>query len=273
MPELPEVETTKQGIAPHCEQQIIEKCIIRQPKLRWPVDETLAQKLPGLAIEKVNRRGKYLLLSTQKGVLMIHLGMSGNLRVLPQATPVQKHDHIDLLLQNGLLLRYHDPRRFGAWLWTEDTPEHHPLLKKLGPEPLNEAFNAEYLFQKSRNRRVPIKSFIMNSHIVVGAGNIYANEALFMSQIHPLILAKNLNKTQITALTLNIKKVLTKAIEQGGTTLKDFLTPTGKPGYFEQKLQVYGREGQNCLTCQTPIQKVVIAQRASFFCPQCQPEK
>lgn len=276
MPELPEVETTRKGIEPKTHQQTITKLVIRNPNLRWPVDTNLIDRLPGLQILEVGRRGKYLLLKTLKGTLLIHLGMSGNLRVLPIGTAVQKHDHIDLEFDNGFLLRLNDPRRFGAVLWhdaREGQLDSHKLLAKLGPEPLSDEFNAQTLYQQSRNRSVAVKSFIMNSHIVVGAGNIYANESLFLSGIHPQTPAKQLSKTQCALLVDNIKQVLAAAIQQGGTTLKDFLNADGKPGYFEQKLNVYGRDKQACPNCATPIERLVLNQRASYFCPKCQPLK
>ena len=275
MPELPEVETTLRGIQPKTEQQTIQQLIIRQPKLRWPVSAVLQQnKVAGLGILKILRRGKYLILQTAKGDILIHLGMSGNLRILPQNTPAQKHDHIDLLLENGYLLRYHDPRRFGAWLWADKAEGgylQHPLIAKLGPEPLSDDFTADYLQQQIQRRKSSIKTLIMNSQIVVGVGNIYANEALFLSGIHPATLPQPLSPTQFQTLVDNIKKVLTAAIQQGGTTLKDFLTPDGKPGYFEQQLNVYGRANQPCPVCHTPIKKLTLNQRAAYFCPKCQP--
>lgn len=270
MPELPEVETTKKGIEAKTQGQIIQSIQIRNGRLRWPVDPKLSQILPGLVILSVKRRAKYLLLETELGHLIIHLGMSGNLRVLPQSTPAKKHDHIDLHLDNGWLLRYHDPRRFGCWLWTEEPLAQHPLLKNLGPEPLTNAFNAESLAKQLAQRSMAIKNAIMQNAIVVGVGNIYANEALFMSKIHPLRPAKSLNAAEIATLVTSIKQVLTQAISQGGTTLKDFLTPTGKPGYFEQQLQVYGRAKEPCFCCQQPIQKIIQNQRASYFCNGCQ---
>jgi formamidopyrimidine-DNA glycosylase len=274
MPELPEVETTRKGIQPKTELQTIANIIIRNARLRWPVDVNLTDKLPGLVIDSVTRRGKYLLLNTQAGSLLMHLGMSGNLRVVPLGTPIKKHDHVDIELANQHVLRFNDPRRFGSILWhdaSHGAPLSHPLLANLGPEPLSAEFNGDYLFAKTRLRKVAIKTLVMNSQVVVGAGNIYANESLFMSAIHPETLANALSQTQCYTLANNIKRVLAAAIEQGGTTLKDFVTPDGKPGYFAQQLSVYGREHQACLNCQTPIQKVVLNQRASFFCPQCQP--
>ncbi|WP_040727575.1 bifunctional DNA-formamidopyrimidine glycosylase/DNA-(apurinic or apyrimidinic site) lyase [Thiomicrorhabdus sp. Kp2] len=273
MPELPEVETTRKGITPKANQQIIKQFIIRNAKLRWPVDLTLTDKLPGLVIQAINRRGKYLLLKTELGTLMIHLGMSGNLRVLPENTPPLKHDHIDIVLENGYLVRLNDPRRFGSVLWhpaTNGSIEEHKLLAKLAPEPLTDAFNGNYFYEKTRNRKVAIKSLVMNSSVAVGAGNIYANESLFMSNIHPETQACKLSKKQCDVLVTNIKKVLEAAIKQGGTTLKDFMSPDGKPGYFVQKLNVYDQAGKPCPVCSTPIERIILNQRASYFCPKCQ---
>jgi formamidopyrimidine-DNA glycosylase len=249
----------------------IQRTIVRHTQLRWPVAPEIASLLPGLVIERVSRRAKYLLLHTAKGTLIIHLGMSGHLRVLNQDTPVQKHDHIDLVFENGKILRYHDPRRFGAWLWTEQNPLHHPLLIKLAPEPLSDAFDTAYFSAKIRDKKTAIKTLIMNNHIVVGVGNIYANESLFLSGIHPLRPGYSLTPEECRTLVENIRQVLAKAIEQGGTTLKDFLAPSGKPGYFEQKLFVYGRDGESCLVCGAEIERQIQAQRASYFCPRCQP--
>lgn len=271
MPELPEVETTKRGIEPQICQQTIQQVVVRQPQLRWPVSPQISQQLPGLVINKVSRRAKYLLLDTEKGTLIIHLGMSGHLRIVSKNTPLQKHDHIDLVLANDTVLRYHDPRRFGAWLWTQAPIEQHPLLAKLAPEPLSEDFNSDDLYSKIHPRKTAIKSLIMNNHLVVGVGNIYANESLFLSGLHPLRTGQSLKRHECDKLVKHIKQVLAEAIEQGGTTLKDFLSPSGKPGYFEQQLFVYGREHQACLKCGCAIQRRVDFQRASYFCPHCQP--
>lgn len=273
MPELPEVETTRRGIQPKVDKQTITNVIIRNGSLRWPVDQTLPQKLAGLPVLDVGRRGKYLLLKTEAGTLLIHLGMSGNLRILPIGAPVQKHDHFDIEFANGYLLRLNDPRRFGSVLWhsTADGPvEKHRLLAKLAPEPLTDAFNGDYFFEKTRNRKVAIKSLVMNSAVAVGAGNIYANESLFMSRIHPQTHACLLSKKQCHLLVENIKSVLEAAIKQGGTTLKDFMSPDGKPGYFVQQLKVYDQGGKPCTVCTTPIERIILNQRASYFCPKCQ---
>jgi formamidopyrimidine-DNA glycosylase len=274
MPELPEVETTRKGIQPKVDQQTITAFVIRDGRLRWPVETHLQNTLPGLVVLSVQRRGKYILLNTQKGTLLIHLGMSGNLRVLPTGTELQKHDHIDIEFANGYLLRLNDPRRFGSVLWHDVSlgpVENHKLLAKLAPEPLTDDFNGAYFYEKTRNRKVAIKTLVMNSHVVVGAGNIYANESLFMSRIHPQTQASLLTQKQCDLLVENIKSVLIAAIKQGGTTLKDFLSPDGKPGYFVQQLKVYGQAGQPCQTCSTPIERIMLNQRATYFCSQCQP--
>lgn len=273
MPELPEVETTRRGILEKTYQQNIVKVTIRNPNLRWPVDLSLGEQLPGKNILAVERRGKYILLTTDIGTLLIHLGMSGTLRIVPNNTPIIKHDHVDIELANGFTLRLNDPRRFGSVLWhaVADGPiESHKLLSKLGPEPLADTFSGEYLYNKSRGRKVAVKSFIMNSHIVVGAGNIYANESLFLSGIHPEKQASKLTKKQCNLLADNIKTVIAAAIKQGGTTLKDFLSPDGKPGYFKQELNVYDQAGKPCKKCGTPIERKVLNQRAAYYCPKCQ---
>lgn len=271
MPELPEVETTKRGIEHLICNVPIDKVIVRHTQLRWPVSSALSTALPGLVIDSVQRRAKYLLLKTSAGHVIIHLGMSGHLRVLPANHPVAKHDHIDLILTNGQCLRYHDPRRFGAWLWTDEPLDQHPLLRHLGPEPLTDAFSAQYLFDKTRGRKTAIKAFIMNSRVVVGIGNIYANEALFLTNLHPLRPAQELSLNQCAALVTTIKQVLAAAITQGGTTLKDFIAPSGQTGYFALQLFVYDQAGKPCQTCGSIIQRDVHFQRASYICPQCQP--
>lgn len=269
MPELPEVEVTKQGITPHVIGQTITQVIVRQPKLRWPVPNELYQ-LIGLQICRVTRRAKYLLLHTEKGCAIVHLGMSGCIRVLDANINPEKHDHIDLILANGKLVRYTDPRRFGAWLWQE-TDQIHPVFAKLGPEPLTDAFNSTYFAQWLAKKRQPIKQVMMDNAVVVGVGNIYANESLFLAHLHPLRPANSLTQAEIVLLTAQIKKVLRQAIKQGGTTLKDFAQTDGKPGYFAQSLFVYGRYGEPCMQCGQRLEKIAIAQRNSVFCPHCQP--
>jgi formamidopyrimidine-DNA glycosylase len=270
MPELPEVETSCRGIAPHLQQQTIRKITIRQAQLRWPIPNDTNDVFQQQVISHVRRRGKYILLTTPVGTLILHLGMSGSVRVLPLDTPITKHDHVDIELNNGFCLRYNDPRRFGCLLWTHDNALQHPLLKTLGPEPLENDFTAEYLYVKTRQRKVCIKQLLMNGKIVVGVGNIYANEALFNSGIRPTKSAKRLTRQQCATLVLQVKQVLQKAITAGGTTLKDFTQADGKPGYFKQQLQVYGREAETCLHCHTPIKQITISNRSSFYCPQCQ---
>jgi formamidopyrimidine-DNA glycosylase len=270
MPELPEVETICRGIAPHITGQTIKQVLVRQPSLRWPVSDTLAADLIDLTIESVTRRAKYLLLATNKGTLLVHLGMSGSLRIVTVAQEARKHDHIDIIFTDGTVLRYNDPRRFGAMLWTTEAATEHKLLKSLGVEPLSEACNGELLFQLSRKRKVPVKSFIMDSHIVVGVGNIYANEALFMAGLLPTRHAGTLDSDDYQRLVDCIRVVLRNAIEQGGTTLRDFVNESGKAGYFQQQLRVYGRKGLPCVSCQQPLQEVRLANRSTVFCCVCQ---
>ncbi len=268
MPELPEVEVSRLGITPHLKEQTVEKIIIRQRQLRWLIPDELMQ-MEGLVIDQITRRAKYLLLHTAKGEAIIHLGMSGSLRVLPASSPPDKHDHVDLILSNGQMLRYNDPRRFGAWLW-QPLGEQHESLSHLGPEPLDEAFHADYLFERAKQKRVSIKVFIMTNQHVVGVGNIYANEALFMARIDPRRPAGSVTFEEMTLLVDVIKRVLAQAIEQGGTTLKDFQQADGKPGYFAQELQVYGKKGQPCPVCEEILEEVKLGQRATTFCSQCQ---
>ncbi|TSA37904.1 MAG: bifunctional DNA-formamidopyrimidine glycosylase/DNA-(apurinic or apyrimidinic site) lyase [Methylococcaceae bacterium] len=270
MPELPEVETTCRGIAPHIEGQCIAQVELRQSKLRWPVTEHLAQRLQHQVVRKVYRRAKYIIIECSQGHLLIHLGMSGSLRIVSTNTPAGKHDHLDIIFTNNTCLRFNDPRRFGAVLWTDQPILTHPLLNALGPEPLAESFTGAMLYQVSRTRKVPIKTFIMDSHIVVGVGNIYANEALFNAGIRPTRQAGNISLQRYEKLADCIVKVLHNAIAQGGTTLRNFVNEAGKPGYFKQSLHVYGRAGQACHHCGEPLQEVRIANRSTVFCKHCQ---
>lgn len=270
MPELPEVETTRRGIAPHLIGQRVQRVVVRNPRLRWPIPDDLDVRLSGQRIVSVERRAKYLLIGAEVGTLIGHLGMSGSLRMVAQGTPVEKHDHVDIELESGWVLRYTDPRRFGAMLWSTEPPLQHKLLQKLGPEPLSAEFNVDYLFQRSRRRSLPIKPFIMDNAVVVGVGNIYASEALFAAGIDPRREAGSVSKARYARLTDEIKRVLAVAIEQGGTTLRDFVGGDGKPGYFQQELFVYGRAGQPCLSCGRALRDVKLGQRASVFCSQCQ---
>ena len=273
MPELPEVETTRRGIEPHLVNQTVAKVVIRTPKLRWPIPKNLNRLLAGKTILAVERRAKYLLIyfAEQKAnVLIIHLGMTGSLRILPEPVRAQKHEHFDLQLGNGMVLRYQDPRKFGAILWTNEDPLQHPLLVRLGPEPLARAFTADYLFKKIQQKKQPIKQVIMDNHVVVGVGNIYANESCFLAGIHPLKAAGQLTQTECSDLVKAIKLILRKAIKAGGTTLQDFLQSDGEPGYFKQKLNVYGREGEACFVCGSTLIREVVGQRATVFCEACQ---
>lgn len=270
MPELPEVETTCRGIKKPIINKIVKTVIIRQSKLRWQIPEVIVNKLPNAKIIDVKRRGKYLLIKSTTGTIIVHLGMSGCLRVLPTYMANDKHDHVDIIFTDGSCLRYTDPRRFGAILWSTTNPLQHPLLKSLGPEPLSRSFTGDYLFQQSRKRKIPVKTFIMQSRVVVGVGNIYANEALFLAKILPFHEAGKLSRVNYKKLSHTIKIVLKKAIAAGGTTLKDFYGSDGQPGYFKQALNVYGRANKPCLICHTAIEKAIIGQRASYYCPKCQ---
>jgi len=270
MPELPEVETTRRGITPHVVNHVISKIIVRQPKLRWPIPANLDHHLLGQTINAVERRAKYLLLHTDNGTLIIHLGMSGSLRVLDQYIPPDKHDHLDIEFQNGQVLRLRDPRRFGAVLWSEANPLQHKLLRSLGVEPLSRQFTGQYLYNIAQNRKLAIKQMIMDSHIVVGVGNIYANEALFLAGILPSVPANKISSTRMANLANAIKQVLKKAISSGGTSLRDFTRSDGRPGYFKQKLNVYSRAGMACLRCGTEIRVTKQGQRATYYCRRCQ---
>ncbi len=269
MPELPEVETTRRGVAPHIEGKVVQAVDIRESRLRWPIPADLPHCLVGQRIERVERRAKYLLMHTARGVLLVHLGMSGSLRVLAvPAPPPKTHDHVDIVFGDGLL-RYNDPRRFGCVLWLAPE-EKHPLLQHLGPEPLSGAFDGERLYRRSRRRRGPVKNFIMDGRVVVGVGNIYANEALFLAGIRPDRSAGRISLARYQRLADCIKQVLTSAINQGGTTLRDFIGSDGKPGYFVQQLNVYGRAGQPCKKCDTPLKEQRLGQRTTVYCVTCQ---
>jgi len=271
MPELPEVETTCRGIAEHVIGHTITKIRINNPNLRWPVPvHEIKSELPGRKITSVGRRAKYILLDCDSGHLIIHLGMSGSLRIQKQKIQAEKHDHVEIFFANGTVLRLRDPRRFGAVLWTNQSPDKHLLIASLGPEPLEEKFHQEYLFQKTRNRQRSIKNLIMDAHIVVGVGNIYASEALFHAGIRPGKSAGRLTKKDCHRLVTEIRQVLTRAISAGGTTLRDFTNSDGKAGYFSQELFVYGKEGKSCMLCGNSIKRKLIGQRSSFYCPNCQ---
>ena len=269
MPELPEVETTLRGVLPHLLKRRITEVVVRDSRLRWPITEGI-EKLAGCAIQIGTRRAKYLLFQTPHGTLLIHLGMSGSLRMVSADTPWRKHDHFALQLENGQSMRLHDPRRFGAVLLIPGAVADHPLLADLGPEPLGEAFTIEVLHAACKERSAAIKNVIMDNHVVVGVGNIYACESLFMAGIRPSKAARRVSKASLTRLMATIREVLTASIEQGGTTLRDFLRENGEPGYFKQQLRVYDREGEPCRVCQTTIKRIVLGQRSTFFCPTCQ---
>ena len=269
MPELPEVETTRRGVEPHCIGRVVRQVNVRQSRLRWPVPDQLALSMTGQAIEAVERRAKYLLFRTAAGSLLVHLGMSGSLRIVAPDKPPEKHDHIDVLLDGKICLRYHDPRRFGCFLWSFPG-EIHPLLVNLGPEPLSPDFDGQLLYRLSRGRKSSVKSFIMDGKVVVGVGNIYANEALFLSGIRPDRAAGRISQARYNLLAEKIKQVLTSAIEQGGTTLRDFVGGDGSPGYFAQQLLVYGRSGQPCKCCGGRLREMRLGQRSSVYCVTCQ---
>ncbi|HHM05408.1 MAG TPA: bifunctional DNA-formamidopyrimidine glycosylase/DNA-(apurinic or apyrimidinic site) lyase [Gammaproteobacteria bacterium] len=270
MPELPEVETTRRGIAPAMEGRRITAVRVRQRQLRKPVPRRLERDLPGQCLRRVWRRGKYLLLEADQGTVIIHLGMSGSLRLVDAATPPGAHDHVDLCFSGGRCLRLRDPRRFGLVLWTTADPLRHPLLAELGPEPLTEDFDGDYLFRRSRHRRQAVKLFIMDGRVVAGVGNIYANEALFRAGIHPARAAGRISRPRHHALAAAIKATLRAAIKAGGTTLQDFVSESGEPGYFRQQLTVYGRAGLPCPRCGATIRTLRLGQRATYYCPRCQ---
>ena len=274
MPELPEVETTRRGILPHVKGRRVVAVTLRQRRLRWPVSREVKATLPGQRIEGVSRRGKYLLLHCKAGALMIHLGMSGSLRLLrvnkEKGTAAGKHDHLDILFDNRQLLRFHDPRRFGSLLWVDGPDLSHPLLDSLGPEPLGDDFSGDYLFARSRGRRAAVKTFIMDSRIVVGVGNIYANEALYLAGIHPGREAGRVSRQRYQRLGATVREVLGRAIDAGGTTLRDFIGSDGRPGYFSQSLYVYGRAGLPCAVCGRALKEMRLGQRATVYCSKCQ---
>lgn len=274
MPELPEVETTKRGIAPYLEGQEITEVRVRQPRLRVPVPDDLAERLVGARIGTLTRRAKYLQIpvkqSPNDATLLWHLGMSGSLRIAQVGDIPKKHDHVDVVTADGYVLRYHDPRRFGFVDWQLGDGTADRRLVHLGPEPFDEAFNGQWLYTLSRNKRVAVKPFLMDNRVVVGAGNIYATEALFMAGIDPRRAAGRISLARYEQLAAAVKEVLAAAITQGGTTLRDFVSGQGEPGYFAQRLNVYGRQGQPCLRCGRELRRITLGQRASVFCPGCQ---
>lgn len=270
MPELPEVETTLRGLEPHLTGQVVIGVVIRTPRLRWPIPVDLPGLLFQQSIRKLQRRAKYLLINFDSGTLILHLGMSGSLRILTVPSAPDKHDHFDMVLADGKIMRLHDPRRFGAVLWHSGSLVEHPLLCKLGPEPLTSAFNAEYLYQATRSREIAIKQLIMDSCVVVGVGNIYANEALFRAGIKPQLPAKKLSRLRCAKLAEEIQATLNEAIKLGGSSLRDYVDSDGKQGYFQQHYWVYGRGGETCRRCGNIIKQIKQGQRSSFYCATCQ---
>lgn len=270
MPELPEVETTRRGVEPHVVGRRIVALAVHEPRLRWPVASAIAEQVAGQRVRGAGRRAKYLLIELERGTLLLHLGMSGSLRVLPVETPRAAHDHLDLVLDSGVSLRFNDPRRFGSLHYTPGDPREHPLLANLAPEPFDAAFDAPYLTRITRRRRVAIKQLLMNSRLVVGVGNIYANEALFRARIRPGRQARSVTRAEAARLVRAVRAVLATAIRVGGTTLRDYVDTDGNPGTFRQKLYVYERDGKPCRVCGTPIRARTHGQRSTYYCPSCQ---
>jgi formamidopyrimidine-DNA glycosylase len=269
MPELPEVETSRRGIAPWLVGHQVESVIVRDRRLRWRVPDDIESRLAGQTIRALRRRAKYLLLDTDTGSALLHLGMSGSVRIIDRSEPASRHDHVDIRLKSGKSMRFRDPRRFGSFLWAAD-PLLHPLLRDLGPEPLEQGFDGGHLWRTARGRRLAVKPYIMNANVVVGVGNIYASEALFCAGIHPKRRADRISKPRMQRLAACIASVLQRAIDAGCTTLRDFHGSDGEPGYFRQKLDVYGRGGEPCRRCKSPLSVAVIGQRSTFYCKTCQ---
>ena len=269
MPELPEVETTRRGLRPLVVGQTIRSLQVREPRLRWPVEPSLDRRLRNRTVQELSRRAKYLLMITDAGTLLVHLGMSGSLRYLPERSEPARHDHFDIQFVSGAMLRFNDPRRFGSVHWST-LPEAHWLLKDLGPEPLGADFSGDYLWRISRGRRIAIKSLLMNGRIVAGLGNIYANEALFRAGIHPTRPAGRVSRKRLERLADAVEEVLREAIQAGGTTLQDFVGGDGEPGYFQLALDAYGRAGEPCVRCERPLKVRTVGQRATYYCANCQ---
>ena len=270
MPELPEVETTRRSVAPSVIGRRIARLVVYDPRLRWPVPGDLRGKLEGRTVDDLSRRSKYLLFRVGNGSLLVHLGMTGSLRVHTNAPARRLHDHVDIVFSDGSLLRYHDPRRFGAMLWAPEPVLSHPLLRDLGPEPFDTAFDADYFWRMTRSRSAAIKLALMDSHLVVGVGNIYANESLYRAGIRPMTRADSVSRPRLARLVAEVRAVLNEAIAKGGSTLRDYVDADGEPGYFQLAYFVYGRAGEPCRKCGTPIRQRRLGARASFYCPRCQ---
>jgi formamidopyrimidine-DNA glycosylase len=270
MPELPEVETARRGIQRCATGRRIEEVIVRDTRLRWRVPRNLARNLVGHRVQRVDRRGKYLIFRLRSGCMLLHLGMSGSLRFVDAALPPGRHDHVDFVFAGGRALRFRDPRRFGSVHWTSADPLRHPLLRDLGPEPLGADFSGGYLFRRAAGRRQSVKTFLMDSRVVAGLGNIYANEALFNARIHPGRAAGRISRDRYSVLARAIQRVLRAAIRKGGTTLRDFVNDAGEPGYFRMRLKVYDRAGRRCVRCGGIVRAIRTGQRATFYCPRCQ---
>ena len=270
MPELPEVETTRRGLEPHVVGRRIREVVVRNPNLRWPIPSDLAKRLRGEQVQAIRRRGKYLLFDCREGHLLVHLGMSGRLTMVPSGLPARKHDHVDVRFEGAKSLRLTDPRRFGAVLWVSGEAERHALLCNLGLEPLDGAFTGRALHERARGRKVAVKLFLMNSRMVTGVGNIYANEALFGAGVHPLRMAGRISAARWDRIAGSVRTTLERAVEKGGTTLRDFASADGEPGYFLAECAVYGREGKPCSRCGTPVRAIRQGQRSTFYCPRCQ---
>jgi len=269
LPELPEVETSRRGIEPYLDDRTITRVVIRERRLRWPISRDVDRRLPGETVTSVGRRAKYLLINTTGGTAILHLGMTGSVFLVPHDTPATVHDHVDIELDSGIALRLRDPRRFGSLHFARE-PTSHWLLKDLGPEPLGNEFDGDYLWQKSRGRRIAVKPFIMDAKVVVGVGNIYASESLYLAGIHPKRAAGRISRERYGWLADGIRSVLEKSIAAGGTTLRDFFGGDGEAGYFAQELAVYGREDEPCYACGRPITSIVLGQRATYYCKDCQ---
>ena len=270
MPELPEVETTRRGLLPHVVGRRIRGVVVRNAALRWPVPADLARILRGEEVLDVRRRGKYLLFDCRRGHLLVHLGMSGRLTLVPVGEPARRHDHVDVRFEGERLLRLTDPRRFGAMLWVRGDAEEHVLLRGLGLEPFDDAFTGAALHERARGRRVAVKHFLMDAHVVTGVGNIYASEALFHAGIHPLRATGRISRERWDRLADSVRATLERALAAGGTTLRDFASAEGHPGYFQNECAVYGRAGEPCRACGTPVRQLRQGQRSTFYCPQCQ---